>query len=79
MTILSYDFVKLVLIAALLALPVAYFGTKNWLEAYAYKIKPDWTMFMIPIGSVLIIAALTISFHIMKTALTNPAETIRYE
>jgi putative ABC transport system permease protein len=78
-TILSYDFIKLVLIAALLALPVAYFSMQNWLEGYAYKISPHWTIFVIPVGIVLAIAAFTISFHITKTAMTNPADTVRYE
>ena len=78
-TILSYDFIRLVMIAAFLALPIAYFSMQNWLEGYAYRISPHWTMFIIPVGIVLAIAAFTISFHIAKTAMTNPAETVRYE
>jgi putative ABC transport system permease protein len=77
--ILSSDFVKLVLIAAILALPIAYFSLQNWLQGYAYRITPHWTHFVIPVGIVLTIAAVTISFHILKTAMTNPAETIKYE
>ena len=77
--ILSYDFVRLVLIAAVISLPIAYLSTNNWLEGYAYRVTPDWTMFFIPVATVLIIAALTIGFQVIKTALTNPAETIRYE
>jgi putative ABC transport system permease protein len=77
--ILSYDFVRLVLVAAVISLPIAYISSNNWLEGYAYRITPDWTMFMIPVATVLIIAALTIGFQVIKTALTNPAETIRYE
>jgi putative ABC transport system permease protein len=78
-TILSIDFVRLVLIASLLALPIAYFSLQNWLEGYAYRITPHWTQFVFPIGIVLTIAAVTISFQIMKTAMTNPAQTIKYE
>jgi putative ABC transport system permease protein len=78
-TILSIDFVRLVLIASVLALPIAYFSMQTWLEGYAYRITPHWTQFVIPIGIVLTIAAVTISFQIMKTAMTNPAQTIKYE
>ena len=78
-TILSIDFVRLVLIASLIALPIAYFSMQNWLEGYAYRITPHWTQFVFPIGIVLTIAAATISFQIMKTAMTNPAQTIKYE
>jgi putative ABC transport system permease protein len=78
-TILSYEFVKLVVIAALLALPIAYFSMQNWLEGYAYRITPHWSQFFVPVGILLVISAVTISFQIMKTAMTNPAETIRYE
>ena len=77
--ILSYDFVRLVLVAAVISLPIAYLSANNWLEGYAYRITPDWTMFMIPVATVLIIAALTIGIQVTKTAMTNPAETIRYE
>jgi putative ABC transport system permease protein len=78
-TILSIDFVKLVFIALLLAVPIAYFSMQNWLEGYAYRITPHWTQFVFPLAIVLTIAAITISFQILKTAMTNPAKTIKYE
>ena len=78
-TILSIDFVRLIFIALLLAVPIAYFSMQNWLERYAYRITPHWTQFVFPLGIVLTIAAVTISFQILKTAMTNPAQTIKYE
>ncbi len=78
-TILSFDFIRLVLIAVVLSLPIAYFSMQNWLEEYAYRITPDWTLFILPIGIIILIAAVTISFQIIKTAMTNPAETVKYE
>ena len=78
-TILSIEFVRLVFIALLLAVPIAYFSMQNWLERYAYRITPHWTQFVFPLGIVLTIAAVTISFQILKTAMTNPAQTIKYE
>jgi putative ABC transport system permease protein len=78
-SILSVDFIRLVVIASVLSLPVAYFSTQNWLERYAYRISPHWLQFILPIGLILLIAAVTISFQVLKTAMTNPAETIKYE
>jgi putative ABC transport system permease protein len=78
-SILSYDFLKLVFIATLLSLPIAYFSMQNWLEEYAYRITPGWTQFVAPMGIVLLIAAITISFQVMKTAMTNPVDIIKYE
>jgi putative ABC transport system permease protein len=78
-SILSVDFLRLVLIATILSMPVAYFSMQNWLEGYAYRITPHWIQFILPIGIVLVIAAITISFQVLKTAMTNPVETIKYE
>jgi putative ABC transport system permease protein len=78
-SLLSIDFVKLVFIAAIMSLPVAYFGMQNWLQAYTYRIAPGWLQFVVPVVIVLIIAALTIIFQILKAARTNPADTLKYE
>ena len=78
-SLLSLDFVKLVFIAAILSLPIAYFGMQSWLEAYTYRITPGWTHFALPVGIVLLIAALTISFQILRAARTNPANALKYE
>jgi putative ABC transport system permease protein len=48
-------------------------------EGYAYRITPYWTQFVFPLGIVLAIAAVTISSQILKTAMTNPAQAIKYE
>jgi putative ABC transport system permease protein len=78
-SILSVDFIKLVVIATVLALPIAYLFIQNWLEKYAYRITPHWIQFAVPVGIVLSIAVITISFQVVKAAMTNPAETIKYE
>lgn len=78
-SILSMDFMRLVLIAAILSLPVAYFSMQDWLNGYAYRITPGLVQFAVPVGIVLLIAAITVSFQVIKTAMTNPAETIKYE
>lgn len=78
-TLLSSDFIKLVLIATLLALPIAYFAMDNWLQGYAYKISPGVLIFILPVLMILFIAAFTMSFQVLRAAKTNPVETLKYE
>jgi putative ABC transport system permease protein len=78
-TLLSFDFLKLIVVASLLALPVAYFSINQWLLAYAYRILPGWILFVLPVLMILIIAAVTMSFQIIKSAMANPADTLKYE
>jgi putative ABC transport system permease protein len=78
-TLLGYDFVKLVLLATLIALPIAWFAMDRWLQGYAYRITPGWPMFVVPVVIIIAIAALTVSMQVMKTAMTSPAETLKYE
>lgn len=78
-SLLSMDFIKLIILATIMSLPIAYFALQNWLEAYAYRIPLGWILFVMPIVMILFIAAITMSFQIIKTAMTNPAETLKYE
>lgn len=78
-TLLSSDFIKLVLLATTLSLPISYFAMTNWLDGYAYRITLGWMLFIIPICLILLIAALTIGFQVMRTAMSNPADTLKYE
>jgi putative ABC transport system permease protein len=77
--LLSKEYAKWVLIANLIAGPVAYFLMKNWLKDYSYRISLDGTIFAAAAATTLIIAQLTVSFQAFRSARTNPAETIRYE
>lgn len=78
-SLLSAGFMKLVIIAILVALPLAYLALDKWLANYPYRISLEWFLFVIPALLILLIAALTISFQILKTARTNPANTLKYE
>jgi putative ABC transport system permease protein len=78
-TLLSADFIKLVLLATLLALPIAYFTMQKWLESYAYKITPGVMIFTLPVLMIVFIAAFTMSFQVLRAAMTNPADTLKYE
>jgi len=77
--LLSKDFVKLVLVANLVAWPVAYFAMNKWLQNFAYRINIDWWIFALTGGLALLIALLTVSAQAIKAALANPVEALRYE
>jgi putative ABC transport system permease protein len=78
-TLLSSNFIGLVVLAALMSIPLSYIAMQNWLEGYAYKINLGWLVFVIPVIFILLIAALTMSFQVVTTAMTNPAKTLKYE
>lgn len=78
-TLLSMEFMRIALLASLLALPLAWFAMKSWLESYPYRIAPGWALFVVPVASILIITAITVSFQIVRTAAVNPAKTLKYE
>ncbi len=78
-TLLSKDFLKLVVIATVIAFPVAWWAMNKWLEDFAYRITPGWSTFVIAAVSALLIALVTISFHVIKTAIANPVKSLRAE
>ena len=77
--LLSIDFIKLVIIAFVIAAPLAWFAMHYWLENFAYKISIKWWMFVLAGLSALFIALLTVSFHAIKVSLTNPVKSLRTE
>ncbi|MFQ5631528.1 MAG: ABC transporter permease, partial [bacterium] len=77
--LLSKDFIKLVLLANLLAWPVAWFAMNKWLQNFAYRIEISWWVFVLAGGLALVIALLTVSTQAIRAALANPVESLRYE
>jgi putative ABC transport system permease protein len=77
--LLSKDFLKLVLISAIIAFPVAWFAMNKWLEDFVYRITIGWAVFIIAALAALLIALCTISFQAMKAALANPVKSLRTE
>jgi putative ABC transport system permease protein len=77
--LLVNEFVILITIANLIALPAAYFIMNRWLENYVYRIDIGWTVFAVSGSIALLIALLTISFQTVKTALANPVKSLKYE
>jgi putative ABC transport system permease protein len=77
--LLSKEFLKLVLIANVLAWPLVYYLMNRWLENFAYHIGIGWWMFALAGVSALLIALLTVSFQAIKAALNNPVKSLRTE
>lgn len=77
--LLSKDFLLLILVANLVALPLVYLGAKSWLAGYAYAITPGLWLFAIPLSLVFIVAIATISVQTFKSARRNPIDSLRYE
>lgn len=76
---LSVDFMKLVLIASLIAFPVAWLGMNKWLEDFAYRINVQWWVLILSALGALAVALFTISIQAIKAALSNPVRNLRSE
>jgi len=76
---LSKDFVKLVIIAIVIATPVAWWGMYKWLQDFAYRITISWWMIAVAAIVAIVIALITISFQSIKAALMNPVKSLRTE
>lgn len=77
--LLSKDFLKLVIIAILIASPIAWYAMNRWLENFAYKIDIPWWVFVISGVLAVLIAFVTVSFQSIKAALMNPVKSLRTE
>jgi len=78
-SMLSKDFLKLVIISALIAFPVAWWAMNNWLQDFAYHIKISWWVFLAAGCLAVLIALVTISFQAIKAAIANPVKSLRTE
>jgi putative ABC transport system permease protein len=78
-TLLSKDFVFLVIISVLIATPIAYFFMNNWLQKYDYRTNISWWVFAFSGVGVLAITLLTVSFQAIRAALANPVKSLRTE
>jgi len=76
---LSADFLKLVIISALVASPIAWWAMYKWLENYPYRIAINAWLFLFAAMLVLLIALLTVCFHAIKAAIANPVNSLRSE
>jgi len=77
--LLSGDFLRLIFVAFIVAVPIAWFAMEKWLEHFAYRIDINILYFIFTGGLVLTISLLTVIIQTIKTALTNPVDVISYE
>jgi putative ABC transport system permease protein len=77
--LLSKEFAKWILIANIIAWPVAYFAMNKWLQGYAYRINIAVWSFVLAAVLALAIALFTVSYQAMRAATANPADALRYE
>jgi putative ABC transport system permease protein len=77
--LLSKDFLKLVLIAVAIAIPVAWYFTDKWLQEFAYHINLEWWIFAVASVLALVIALMTVSVQAIKAAVQNPVNSLRSE
>ncbi len=76
---LSTDFIKLVLIAFIIATPIAWWFMKTWLQDFAFRIDLNWWTFVLTGVLALLIALITLSFQAIKAAIANPVDSLRTE
>ena len=77
--LLSKDFLKLVLIAIVIASPIAYYFMDKWLQDFAYKITISWWIFALAGVTAVAIALFTVSYQAIKAAVANPVKSLRTE
>jgi ABC-type antimicrobial peptide transport system permease subunit len=78
-SMLAKDFIKLVFIAIVIAVPLAYWGINKWLQDFAFRINIGWTAFLIGGSAAILIALITVSFQAVRAAITNPVKSLRTE
>jgi ABC-type antimicrobial peptide transport system permease subunit len=77
--LLSTGFTKLILIAIVIAIPIAWFAINKWLGSFAYRINVGWVTFLIAALGALAIAWITVSYESVKAAIVNPAKSLKSE
>jgi putative ABC transport system permease protein len=78
-TMLSRDFLKLVLLSIIIASPIAWWAMNKWLSEFTYKLPLSWWTFVLAGAMAIIIAFITVSFQAIKAAIANPVRSLRSE
>lgn len=76
---LSKDFLKLVVISCLIAIPIAYYIMNNWLQDYSYRITLKWWVFALAVIGAMLLTVVTVSFQAIRAARSNPIKSLRTE
>ncbi|MBO0321074.1 ABC transporter permease [Muricauda sp. CAU 1633] len=79
LALFTVDFFRLILIAGVLATPIAWYLMEQWLQGYTYRTQIHWWVFAIAIVAIMIITLITISYQTLKVAMANPVKSLRTE
>lgn len=79
MTLLSKDYVRLIIVANLVAVPLGYLFIFKWLEVYAYRVDLSWWLMLAPLVTTLLLSFISISYQVGKASRTNPVNALKYE
>jgi putative ABC transport system permease protein len=79
MVLLSGDYVRLIVIANAVAIPVGYFFINEWLDGYAYRIAFSWWLLIVPLMITILLAFLSILYQVARASRTNPVNALKYE
>ena len=79
LTLVSKDFVKLVLLAVVIAIPISLFAVNKWLESFSYKVSVEWWVIGMAAIATLLIATVTVYLQALKTAIMNPVKNLKTE
>ncbi|HNC32326.1 MAG TPA: ABC transporter permease, partial [Cyclobacteriaceae bacterium] len=79
LSLLSWQFLKLVIIASVIAIPLTWYGIDQWLKGFAFRIGLQWDLFLVPVVILAAIALGTVSLQILRGANVNPAKVLRSE
>ncbi len=77
--LLSLSFTRLILIATVIAIPLAWWAVNNWLEGFAYRTSVSWVIFALASLAALVIAWITVGYESIKAAIANPVKSLRSE
>jgi len=77
--LLSKDFIRLVLLAIVIAVPIAWYAMDRWLQNFAYRIHIAWWIFLLAGAAAVLIALATVSFQAVRAAFSNPVNSLRSE
>jgi putative ABC transport system permease protein len=78
-TVLSKDFIQLVMLAFVIAAPIAWWATYKWLQNFAYRTSISWWIFLVAGGAMILVALLTLSIQTIRAAMANPVKSLRTE
>lgn len=77
--LLSQEYIKIIVIANLIAWPMSYYFMNNWLDTFAYRISVNWSIFLLAAVATALVAGITVSYQSIKAAISNPINALRNE